>query len=326
MSTDTIPPLASSRPPRSNSERISHRCGLRLFTALLVLPLGLTSCSSYRAPKPAPRTTTTSPSHQSTSATPVSYQSASVTRPSRPAPQNSARAVIVIHANSGTVLHSKSANTPMPVASTQKLLMALILCEAGNMDKSVRVEKSDTWVEPAKMGLSAGQVYRKSDLLKAVLVRSSNDIAHCLGRDHSGSEAAFASLMTARARQLGMNNSRFQNASGLPASNQYSTAHDLAILASHAMRYSFIRDAVSTKSMTFRFSNGKTKRIENTNKVLLRWPYCTGMKTGYTHASGKCLVSSASHNGQNVIVVVLGSSSAKIWDQSQQLLSWGLGM
>lgn len=325
MPTAPQPPSSADHLSRKNATHSLRRHGLRLLAALLLLPLSLSSCNSFRESKAKPRTTTTAAGDRPT-ATPVSYRSAAVPRPSRPAPQNSARSVIVIHANSGTVLHSKNANTPMPVASTQKLLMALILCEAGNMGKQVRVEKSDTWVEPAKMGLSAGQVYRKDYLLKAVLVRSSNDIAHCLGRDHSGSESAFAALMTARARQLGMNNSRFQNASGLPAANQYSTAHDLAILATHAMRFAFIRDAVSTKSMTFRFANGKTKKITNTNKVLLRWPYCTGMKTGYTRASGKCLVSSASHNGQNVIVVVLGSSTTKIWDQSQQLLSWGLGM
>ena len=315
-----MPPLTRRRSDRRSYLR-------QLAVALLLIPGTLCtaiSCSSYQPPAPQQQTVTYRPGAQHPAPTQVSYQPPAVVRPKRPAPNVGARAVIVIHGNSGTVLHSKNANTPMPVASTQKLLMALILCEAGNMNKSVRVASSDTWVEPAKMGIRAGQVYRKDHLLKAVLVRSSNDIARCLARDHSGSEQAFAHLMTARARQLGMVNSRFQNASGLPASNQYSTAHDLAILASHAMRYSFIRDAVSTKSMTFRFSNGSTKRIENTNKVLLRYPYCTGIKTGYTRASGKCLISSASKNGRNIIVVVLGSSSKYIWNQSQSLLEWGL--
>lgn len=295
---------------------------LPIVASLLATPaIFLASCNTYKAPAQQRQVSTRLPA-QTTTSTPVAYQPPAL--PRRPAPAISAREYIVIHANSGTVLHSHNANTPMPVASTQKILMALILCEAGNTNKNVVVAKSDTWVEPAKMGILAGQSYRQSDLLKAVLVRSSNDIAACLARDHSGSEAAFANLMTARARQLGMVNSRFQNASGLPAANQYSTAHDLGILASHAMRQPLIRDAVSTKSMTFRFANGSTKRIENTNKVLLRYPYCTGIKTGYTNASGKCLISGASRNGRNIIVVVLGSTSAKIWDQSQALLEWGL--
>ncbi len=302
---------------RRTNAHLLHR-----IASLLAAPaLLLASCNTYKAPAQQ-RQVSTRPLTESAGTTPVAYQPPAL--PRRPPPAISAREYIVIHANSGVVLHAHNANTPMPVASTQKILMALILCEAGNTNKSVRVAKSDTWVEPAKMGIAAGQTYRQADLLKAVLVRSSNDIAACLARDHSGSEAAFADLMTTRARQLGMVNSRFQNASGLPAANQYSTAHDLAILASHAMRQPLIRDAVSTKSMTFRFANGSTKRIENTNKVLLRYPYCTGIKTGYTNASGKCLISGASRNGRNIIVVILGSTTAKIWDQSQSLLEWGL--
>lgn len=244
--------------------------------------------------------------------------------PKAPHPTVEARAVIVIHANTGTVLYQKNADTRYPVASTQKLMMALLLVEAGNMGKDIRVAPSDTYVEPTKMGLKTGEHYRKDDLLRAVLVRSSNDIAHCLARDHAGSMPAFANLMTQRARQLGMNNSVFKTASGLPAPGQYSTARDLSILAAAAMRQPFIRQTVKTKSLTFRFANGRTKLVKTTNKVLLSYPYCTGMKTGYTRAAGKCLVSSASHNGRNIIVVVLGSRIPVIWGESRALLHWGL--
>jgi len=223
-------------------------------------------------------------------------------------------------------LYQKNADIHYPVASTQKLMMALVLVEAGNMGKNVRVAASDTHVEPANMGLKAGEVYRKDDLLRAALVRSSNDIAHCLARDHAGSESAFAYLMTQRARSLGMNNSLFKTASGLPAPGQYSTARDLSILAAAAMRQPFIRQTVATKSLTFRFADGRTKVVKNTNKVLLGYPYCTGMKTGYTRAAGKCLVSSATHNGRNVIVVILGSKIPVIWDESRALLHWGLDL
>lgn len=244
--------------------------------------------------------------------------------PRTPHPNVAARAVIVIHANTGTVLYQKNADVHYPVASTQKLMMALLLVEAGNIGKSIRVAASDTYVEPTKMGLKTGEIYRKDDLLRAVLVRSSNDIAHCLARDHSGSVAAFANRMTQRARQLGMNNSVFKTASGLPAPGQYSTARDLSILAAACMRQPFIRHTVKTKSLTFRFANGRTKPIKTTNKVLINYPYCTGMKTGYTRAAGKCLVSSATYNGRNVIVVVLGSRIPVIWQESRSLLHWGL--
>lgn len=247
--------------------------------------------------------------------------------PSRAVPGVTARAAIVIHANTGRVLYEKNADTRLPIASTQKLLLGLMVAEAGDLNKRITVQKSDTWAEPTIMGIKTGETYRKADLLKAVLVRSSNDIARCLARDHSGSDAAFAAAMDRRARSLGMNNSHFTNSNGLPSPpGQFSTARDLSILATHCMRNAFIRDAVSTKAMTFTHADGRTVPVRNTNKVLTTFPYCTGMKTGYTNAAGRCLVSSASYRGKNVIVVILGSQTPNVWNESQALLQWGLGM
>lgn len=299
------------------------------YTRTLVLTFALLALNACQTTPP--QSSAAPPAHQNSRG---QYNNASYPKPALPSfggihpkaphPTVGARAVIVIHANTGTVLYQKNADTRYPVASTQKLMMALLLVEAGNMGKDIRVAPSDTYVEPTKMGLKTGEHYRKDDLLRAVLVRSSNDIAHCLARDHAGSMPAFANLMTQRARQLGMNNSVFKTASGLPAPGQYSTARDLSILAAAAMRQPFIRQTVKTKSLTFRFANGRTKPVKTTNKVLLSYPYCTGMKTGYTRAAGKCLVSSASHNGRNIIVVVLGSRIPVIWGESRALLHWGL--
>lgn len=316
--------------PRNNPlplSAIPHRVAASL---LLTTLLFLGACQSPVPPsfpaRTAPPPSTAPPFSQASYPAPSVPALGHSSLPKAPRPSISARAAIVVHANTGTVLYQKNADIHYPVASTQKLMMALVLVEAGDMAKNVRVAASDTHVEPANMGLKAGEVYRKDDLLRAVLVRSSNDIAHCLARDHAGSESAFANLMTQRARSLGMNNSLFKTASGLPAPGQYSTARDLSILAAAAMRQPFIRQTVGTKSLTFRFANGSTKVIKNTNKVLLSYPYCTGMKTGYTRAAGKCLVSSATHNGRNVIVVILGSKIPTIWDESRALLHWGLDL
>ena len=241
-------------------------------------------------------------------------------------PAVSARAAIVVHANSGQVLFAKNADVRYPVASTQKLLTGLILAEAGNLSKSVHVSASDTYVEPTKLGLRSGDVYRKEALLRAMLVKSCNDIARCLARDHAGSESAFAQVMNQKAASLGMTNSHFANASGLPASGQYSTARDLSILATAAMRNSFVRQCVGTRSLSFTMANGSTTVLRTTNKVLERCSFCTGMKTGTTNAAGRCLVSSGSNGGKNVIVVVLGSTSANVWNESEALLRWGLGL
>lgn len=227
----------------------------------------------------------------------------------------------------GRVLYEKNADQRVPVASTQKLLLGILIVENGNLGKRVTVEESDTWAEPTKMGIQPGQTYTREELLRAVLIRSSNDIARCLARDHSGSVSAFAAAMNVRARQLGMHNSHFTNASGLPKpSGQYSTARDLAVLARAAMRHPFIRSTVGTKTHVFRYSNGEPRTLTNTNKVLRSFSHCTGAKTGYTHAAGRCLVSTASGNGRSVTSVILGSSSPNVWTESEALLRYGLGM
>ncbi|MDF1752677.1 MAG: D-alanyl-D-alanine carboxypeptidase [Verrucomicrobiales bacterium] len=240
-------------------------------------------------------------------------------------PTITAKAALLVD-HRGRILYEKNSEMRLPTASTQKLLLGILICDSGNLDETVTVMASDTNCEPTKMGIQPGQTYRKGDLLKAVLVRSSNDLARCLARHHSGSVSAFAHAMNVRARQLGMHNSYFTNASGLPTpAGQYSTAKDLAILANAAMRRPAIREAVGTKAMVFRFSNGTTKTVYNTNQVLKGNPYCIGCKTGYTHAAGRCLVSSASDGRRTVIAVVLGSKSPNVWSESDALLRYGLG-
>jgi D-alanyl-D-alanine carboxypeptidase (penicillin-binding protein 5/6) len=123
-----------------------------------------------------------------------------------------------------------------------------------------------------------------------------------------------------------MFNSYFINASGLPTPpGQYSTAKDLAILANAAMKRPVIREAVGTRGMIFRFADGSTKKIYNTNQVLRGNPYCNGCKTGYTSEAGRCLVSSASDGRNSVIAVILGSETPHVWTESDALLRYGLG-
>lgn len=241
-------------------------------------------------------------------------------------PSISGKAAILVD-GWGRVLFEKNADVRRPAASTQKLLLAILIVENGNLGQTVTIAKEDTWVEPTIVGFKAGDTYTREELLRAVLVRSCNDIAHALARDHSGSVSAFAANMNRRARQLGMNNSYFTNASGLPKpAGQYSTARDLAILGAAAMSKAFIRDAVRTKSVVFRLDSGTTKTLTNTNALLKSRSYCTGAKTGYTHAAGKCLVSTGTANGKSVIAVVLGSKTPTIWAESDSLLKYGMGI
>ncbi|MEM7012807.1 MAG: serine hydrolase, partial [Verrucomicrobiota bacterium] len=176
-----------------------------------------------------------------------------------PVPHVNAAAFVVVNARNGQILASKNPHQRRHVASTQKLLTALVLMDSPNLEKTITVSQSDTWVSPTKMGIRAGQRYKKRDLLQAMLIRSSNDIAACLARSHAGSEAAFVRMMNAKAAKLGMRNSRFANAHGLTASNQYSTAYDIAILATHAMNNPWIHKVTQTREMVFRFPDGNEK-------------------------------------------------------------------
>ena len=230
---------------------------------------------------------------------------------------------IVVDARTGDVLHEKNADKLRPVASTQKLLTALIVAESGGLDGVVTVKPSDTLAEPSKLYLKAGEQYQRYKLLQILLVKSMNDVARCLARDNAGSLEDFASKMNAKARMLGMANSNFVNPNGLPASGQYSTARDMAKVAMAAYRSPVIRNIVRLKSLTWSYNDGRTRTFENTNRVLRNYALCNGMKTGYTEAAGHCLISSGSFGGRDVIVVVLGDNK-QVWTDSYRLLNWGL--
>ena len=241
-------------------------------------------------------------------------------------PNHKAAAVMVIDARSGEIFYEKNADAPRAAASTQKLLTALIVAERGYLDKTIVVEKVDTLAEPVKLNIKPGDSYERIDLLRALLVKSGNDVARCLARDSAGSVEAFAELMNEKARQLGAVHSNFLNPNGLPNPGQYSTARDLSIIAKAAYANPTIRSIVCLPQLVFRFANGRTRELENTNKVLRRLPYCNGMKTGYTEAAGHCLIASGARPGRDIIVVVLGDSKAGIWRDASALLSWGLWM
>lgn len=238
-------------------------------------------------------------------------------------PVIAAPVAMLIHARTGKVLYEKNADQIRPIASTQKLLTALILCGA-NLHGRLTVQADDLKVEPTKLGLKPGQTYGRGYLMQAMLVKSCNDVARCLGRDYAGSEAAFGRLMTERAARLGCRRSRFINASGLPAPGQQSCARDLAWIARAAYHVPVIRQIVRLQTLPFRFADGKTITLKTTNHLMKDCSYCTGMKTGYTRASGKCLVSSGQGNGREVIAIILGSSSKYIWDESRALIDYGL--
>ena len=241
-------------------------------------------------------------------------------------PEITAKSAILLDANTGKVLYSKNDTAQRAVASTQKLLTALIVAESGDLEKSVKIESSDTNCEPTKINVKPGQTYSRIQLLNALLVKSGNDVARTLARDNAGSVSAFADKMTQRVRSLGGTNSNFENPNGLPAQGQYSTARDMARVARMAYRNPTLREIMKTRYYNFRFSSGTVVPLRNTNRVLRTYSFCNGMKTGYTHLAGHCLISSGSYNGRDVIAVMLGCTKARIADESAKLLAYGLNI
>jgi D-alanyl-D-alanine carboxypeptidase (penicillin-binding protein 5/6) len=237
-----------------------------------------------------------------------------------------AKAAILLDAKTGQVLYKKNDTAQRAVASTQKLLTALLIAEAGDLDKKITITLSDTQCEPFKLYIKPGQTYTRRELLHALMIRSSNDVARALARDNAGSVEAFARKMTRRMQELGGTSSNFLNPNGLPAAGQYSTARDMARVARMAYRNPTLRQIMGTKNYNFRFSSGKVVPLRNTNRLLRTYSFCNGMKTGYTHAAGHCLISSGSHNGRDVIAVVLGSTKGVVAQESAKLLAHGLDM
>jgi D-alanyl-D-alanine carboxypeptidase (penicillin-binding protein 5/6) len=249
-----------------------------------------------------------------------------VAREANGVPKTRAAAVLVQDARTGEILYEKNADAPRAAASTQKLLTALIIVESGYLDEQVTVQLIDTQAEPVRLNIKPGETYQRIDLLRALLIKSPNDVARCLARDNAGSIELFAAKMNAKARELGATHSNFINPNGLPMPGQYSTARDLSLIARAAYSNPIIRSIVCMPQLVFRYANGRTRELENTNKVLKRLPYCNGMKTGYTEAAGHCLIASGTVPGRDVIVVVLGDSRASVWRDASALLSWGLMM
>lgn len=239
-------------------------------------------------------------------------------------PSIRAASYLLLDARSGQHLAGRNFETARAVASTQKLVTALVVLDAGNLDKMVRVQASDVAVEPTRLGLKPGEVYSRRTLLYAFLVKSANDVANVLARDNAGSISAFAAKMNAKVRSLGCTNSNFKNPHGLTVGGQYSTARDMARVAMASYRNSIIRDVVRRKYYTFRRADGRMVTLENTNELLGVMPECNGMKTGYTVASGRCLISSAASGSREVILVQLGTKTKYIWEDARIMMSWGL--
>jgi serine-type D-Ala-D-Ala carboxypeptidase (penicillin-binding protein 5/6) len=235
-----------------------------------------------------------------------------------------AASAAVIDSFTGEFLYLKNENAIQYPASSTKILTALLVIEAGNLDKPVTVDISDTLVEPTKLDLKPGEQYTRRQLLYGMLLKSANDVAMALARDNAGSVEAFAEKMNRRAAELGAISSHFANPNGLHDPSHYTTAHDLALIARTAMEQPFFRQIVGTVYYTWKSPSGAVSILRNHNRLLRHYVGCNGLKTGYTVAAQQVLVSSALRDGHEVISVVLHTDKPGIWEDSKALLTYGL--
>jgi serine-type D-Ala-D-Ala carboxypeptidase (penicillin-binding protein 5/6) len=235
-----------------------------------------------------------------------------------------AQSAAVIDSYTGEFLFVKNENATEYPASSTKILTALLVIEAGDLDKPVTVDLADTKVEPSNLELKPGEQYTRRQLIYGLLLKSANDVAMALARDNAGSVEAFAEKMNRRAEELGATNSHFGNPHGLHEPDHYTTAHDLALIARAAMEQPFFRQVVSTIYYPWKSPKGTVYQLRNHNRLLRHFTGCNGLKTGYTRAAQQVLVSSALRDGHEVISVVLHTDKPGIWEDSKALLTYGL--
>ena len=228
----------------------------------------------------------------------------------------SAAAAILMDADSGRVLYEQNADSRMLIASTTKILTALVAIREGDLSDIVTVKREAVLTEGSSMYLKEGEKLTLETLLYGLMLCSGNDAAVAIADHVGGSQAGFAKLMNETARELGMENSSFANPNGLDAEDHYSTARDMARLACAAVENETLLRIVSTRSVTI---GGRT--MTNHNKLLQYLDGCLGLKTGYTRAAGRTLVSCAERNGQRLVAVTLQDGND--WADHQALYEYG---
>ena len=220
-----------------------------------------------------------------------------------PAVAISAQKAILIDATTGRVLFDKDAHSRSLIASTTKIMTALIICEQCNVLDRVRIPKEAVGIEGSSMYLREGEVLTVQELLYGMMLHSGNDAAVALAIYCGGTVEGFAELMNDKARMLAMTGSHFENPNGLDSPGHYSTAADLATLASYAMKNPVFAKTVSAKTVSV-----GARSLRNHNKLLWRLEGADGVKTGYTRAAGRILVSSVARDGRRLICVTINDA------------------
>ena len=231
---------------------------------------------------------------------------------------NEAKASIVIDAKSGRVLGGHNIHDHLPMASTTKIMTSLLALEREDLDEWFTVDSDAIRVEGSSMGIVEGDQVTLRALLYGMLLPSGNDAANATAVRISGNMDSFVAKMNQKAAELGLENTQFRNPSGLDAEGHFSTAYDMAQLCREAMNHEVFREICCLSKAQVEFGNPPYHRwLENYNKLLTMYPSCIGVKTGFTEAAYRCLVSAAEQDGMTLICVTLNCPDD--WTVHEQL-------
>ncbi|UOF89874.1 D-alanyl-D-alanine carboxypeptidase [Fodinisporobacter ferrooxydans] len=234
----------------------------------------------------------------------------------------SAQEAAVIDVKSGRILYEKNADKKTLIASTTKVITAIVAIESGKLNDTVTISPNAARQEGSSIYLEPGEKYKLIDLVYGMMLRSGNDAATAIAEYVGGSVEGFAEKMNALVEKLGLKETHFANPHGLDHPEHYSSAHDMAVLTAYALRNPIFQEIVSTKFKTIPWPGKEwDRKMKNKNKMLDRYDGADGVKTGYTKKSGRCLISSATRDGRQIAVVVLNDPND--WNDSAHLLDYG---
>lgn len=237
-------------------------------------------------------------------------------------PLLSAESAVLLEGESAKVIQEKAAHQRMPMASTTKIMTALVALDSADPDTIIKVSPEAVGVEGSSIYLQADEELTLEELLYALLLESANDAAVAIAIGVAGSVEAFAELMNQKAAKLGLVDTHFVNPHGLDHAEHYTTAYELALITRYALQNQAFRKIVSTRKTTIPHTSTNSARLLiNHNKMLRMYEDCIGVKTGFTKKSGRCLVSAAERNGVLLIAVTLNAPND--WSDHTSLLDYG---
>ncbi len=250
----------------------------------------------------------------------ISHQDTSL-----PDPSVSAKSAVLIEASSGSIIWSKNSDVRLPMASTTKIMTALVAIDNCDITKKVSVSPDAVGVEGSSIYLYPNEILTLEDLLYAMLLESANDAAAAIAIEVGGSIEGFAQMMNQKAIEIGLKDTNFDNPHGLDGETHYTTAYELAMIAKEAYSNETFKRIVSTYKKTIPLNETEGVRLLiNHNKLLRSYDGATGIKTGFTKKSGRCLVSAAERDGLTFIAVTLNAPDD--WNDHRCMLDYGFSL